>query len=68
MLGLLWRHQGGRYRPLFQAWLADTAAGKSGRTWEPDQATTLLEHYLREQFGTTELAYRVFVMEITADR
>jgi hypothetical protein len=60
--------EGGRYRPLFEAWLADTAAGKSGRTWDPEQAKALLEHYLREQFRTTELAYRVFVMEITSDR
>lgn len=68
----------GRYRPMFQALLDDTAAGTvedptgtlkvATRTWAPSAARPILEHYLQQDLAQIERAYLAFVQEITGSR
>ena len=58
--------EGGRYHPLFQAWLADTAAGKTGRTWQPATTRPVIERYLQQDFASIDRGYREFVTQITS--
>jgi hypothetical protein len=63
--------EAGRYRPMFEALLGDTAAGTvedptgtlkvATRSWAPAAAQPILEHYLRQDLASIELAYLAFV-------
>lgn len=67
--------EGGRYRPMLQKLLADTAAGTvydPGGTlraphmaWDPSGTKAVLEHYLGQDLATIDRAYRVFVTQVT---
>ncbi len=59
--------EGGRYRPMFQKLLADTAAGAAPR-WEPANTAAQLEHYLQQDFASIAAAYDAYVTHITTDK
>jgi hypothetical protein len=64
----------GRYRPMFEALMNDTAAGTvndptgtlnvATRSWSPAAAKPILEHYLQADFASIEKAYLAFVQSI----
>jgi hypothetical protein len=66
--------ENGRYRPMFEALLGDTAAGRvrdptgtlkvATRSWAPAAARPILEHYLQQDLAAIESAYLTFVKTI----